>query len=225
MNRQPPQSPAGPAKTDRINNKDVFVLVNILLFLWMCYHVYFDYFVKYKGNSRNWEFYIYAVIIVLGILLVRWLLRSVRIPTWLLILAQISILLHFAGGMAIWQQDRLYNAVIGGIRFDKYVHFYNVFVVVWFFRMIMQDLKTTSRIVDEILIVLCALGLGAVSEIIEYLVTFAVETNGVGHYHNNMQDLIANGLGALFNVLVFNIYCAWVPTRVTDRMAYDEHRN
>jgi hypothetical protein len=45
-------------------------------------------------------------------------------------------------------------------------------------------------------VLLVVLGLGAVIEIVEYVVVLTVPRNGVGGYDNNMQDLIANLCGA-----------------------------
>ena len=51
-------------------------------------------------------------------------------------------------------------------------------------------------------VLLVVLGLGAVVEIVEYLVMLTVPNAGVGGYDNNMQDLIGNLLGGtLFVVL------------------------
>ena len=39
--------------------------------------------------------------------------------------------------------------------------------------------------------------LGAIIEMVEYGVVLTFETNGVGDYDNNMQDLLANFCGSL----------------------------
>jgi hypothetical protein len=48
--------------------------------------------------------------------------------------------------------------------------------------------------------VFSVLGVGAIIEIAEYIVTLTVEHNGVGSYNNNMLDLIANLFGSLFAI-------------------------
>jgi hypothetical protein len=50
--------------------------------------------------------------------------------------------------------------------------------------------------------VLVVLGLGAIIEIVEYIVVLTVPQNGVGGYDNNMQDLLANLAGASSFMLV-----------------------
>jgi hypothetical protein len=51
-------------------------------------------------------------------------------------------------------------------------------------------------------VLLVVLGLGAVVEIVEYFVVLTVAHQGVGDYHNNLQDLVANLVGASTHLLV-----------------------
>ena len=50
--------------------------------------------------------------------------------------------------------------------------------------------------VNNVFVVLVVLGLGGVIEIVEYIVVLTVPAKGVGGYDKNMQDLMANVLGA-----------------------------
>lgn len=189
----------------KITNVDLFALINTLFFLWMCYAAYFDRFIHYRGGNYWWEFFIYAAVI-LAVILAAWqVTRHIPIPAWLLISVQIGIIMHFAGGLAILHEKRLYDKIIFNIRYDKYVHVVNSFLGgVLFYKLYFKKVNPMGWIQDLHLIVML-LGIGTVVEIIEYLVTLTVTTNGVGDYDNNMQDLISNFIGAAISISIIKI--------------------
>jgi hypothetical protein len=49
---------------------DIFILVNIILFVLMCIFVYYDRFIVYRGSENVLEFYIYAMFIFFYITIV-----------------------------------------------------------------------------------------------------------------------------------------------------------
>lgn len=185
---------------------DLFVMLNLLLFLGMCYLVYYDRFLYFRGKEFIGEFYFYAFVIVMAIIAARWLLRKTCPPTWLLVLVEIGILMHFAGGLTFINAHRLYDEIILGIRYDKYVHFFNAFVAACFIRQIWVNRSVTSRLMSELVLLVTVLGLGTIIEIMEYIVTLTIEANGVGNYDNNLQDLIANAAGTVLNIILFSLY-------------------
>ena len=65
-----------------------------------------------------------------------------------------------------------------------------------------------SAWIHALAVVLVVLGLGAVVEIVEYLVVLTVPEHGVGGYDNNMQDLIANALGASLAMVLRGVWRA-----------------
>ncbi len=189
-----------------IRNVDVFVAVNILLFLWMCFEAYYDRFVHYRGSEYIWEFFVYAVAIVFVMLLAWRVIRDFTVPTWLLVMTQIGIAMHFSGGLAMFHESRLYDKIILGIRYDKYVHMVNAMVVGCYVHRV-PWIRTLRRAwLCDLLVVVLVLGLGAVVEIVEYLVTLTVTVNGVGDYDNNMQDLIFNLTGVTFYVTARRVF-------------------
>lgn len=175
---------------------DYFVGFNILLFIGMCWTVYYDRLVAYRGPGNIHEFFLYACAILLTILAVWWYLRRLPFPTWLLAAIQIGILMHFAGAFVPIEGGRLYDATVAGLRFDKYVHAFNSFAGAALMTHLLKATDSRSPLMS-VIIILTVLGAGAVVEIVEYLVTITVKSNGVGPYDNNMQDLIANLIGAL----------------------------
>ncbi len=187
---------------NRICGLDIFAGINALFFLWMCHAVYFDRFVHYRGREYLWEFFVYALIILVLIAVTWKTMRNLQVPAWILVLVQASIVLHFVGGLAVWHEARLYDKIIFNIRYDKYIHFYNSFVcavVLYFFCFRNSQ---TNRWLTSFELIFLVLGIGAFVEIVEYLVTLTIAKNGVGGYDNNMQDMIANFLGSSCCVLV-----------------------
>lgn len=177
---------------------DIFALVNIGLFFFMCYFIYFDRFVRYRGYKYRWEFFVYAVVIF-SLIMFSWKMsRRFSVPGWLLAMVQIGITMHFAGGLAFFGDKRLYDLVILGIRYDKYVHFFNAAVAGLFVQRLPWERVFENQWLSDLPTVLVVLGLGAFVEIVEYIVMLTVTVNGVGLYNNNMQDLIANLAGVTF---------------------------
>jgi uncharacterized membrane protein YjdF len=89
-----------------------------------------------------------------------------------------------------------------GIQYDKYVHFVNAFSTTLLMSRLFQIQGIVLTRVNSLLMMLVVLGLGAVVEIVEYVVVLTVPSNGVGGYDNNMQDLMANFCGSLGFVLL-----------------------
>lgn len=184
---------------------DIFAMLNIGLFFFICYFAYFDRFVKYRGYQYRWEFFVYAVIILLLILFAWKMVRRFYVPGWLLAMAQLGICMHFAGGLAFFHHKRLYDVVIMGVRYDKYVHLVNAAVAGLFVRHLSWERVFKNEWLCDLVAVLLVLGLGAFVEIIEYLVMLTVTVNGVGNYDNNMQDLIANLVGVTLCVFCLRV--------------------
>jgi hypothetical protein len=190
---------------NRISGIDIFSGANVLFFLWMCHGVYYDRFIHYRGYAYIWEFFVYALVI-LAVIAAAWkMLRHSPVPAWMLLMVQIGIVMHFSGGLAVWHETRLYDKVIFNIRYDKYVHFVNAFVCGLVLNHFYFRFLSLARWLKEFQQIIGVLGLGAVVEIVEYLVTLTVVTNGVGGYDNNMLDMIANFTGSVCCVIVIRI--------------------
>jgi len=186
----------------KARNTDVFTAGNVALFLVMCIAVYYDRFLQYRGRGNLHEFAIYAGII-LSLIAVAWLyLRQFHFSNAMLVVVQLGILVHFAGAFLPIDGGRLYDAYVFGIRYDKYVHFLNAFVAAVVVSHVFDRIRAHLPFVRGLAVLLVVLGLGAVVEIVEYVVMLTVPNAGVGGYDNNMQDLIGNLLGGtLFVVL------------------------
>jgi glycerol uptake facilitator-like aquaporin len=55
------------------------------------------------------------------------------------------------------------------------------------------------------ILIFAGLGLGALNEVNEFLVTLVLPINGVGGYMNVALDLVADFLGAIFAVLLLTL--------------------
>lgn len=193
--------------TLKLRNVDIFMLLNLLLFVFMCIFAYYDRFITYRGSENILEFFIYAVLIIIAIMIVGLLLRKFAISSWTLALVQIGILMHFFGGLGIVGESRLYNHYFFSLRYDKYVHFVNCFVAALAVKQLFLKLGLQLKRIENLVIILCVLGFGALFEIVEYLVTKTVANNGVGGYDNNMQDLIANLIGGVCYIGFLKAQC------------------
>lgn len=178
-------------------NTDWFIFINVGLFLLMCYVSYYDRFTKYRGEANVHEFFLYAIFLVGAMLWAERFFKPYTIPTKFLILAQVGITIHFAGGLVIVDGRRIYDLIILGIRYDKYVHFINASALAYALGNMAWFNRWERRIERDLVLFATILGFGAMIEIVEYLVTLTVKTHGVGDYDNNMCDMIANALGTI----------------------------
>ena len=203
-----------------IKNVDLFVLANICLFVLLCILRYYARFVHYRGAPNIGEFFVYAVGIIAVILTLWWYFRRFTFDTSLLVLLEIGILMHFSGAFVHIDGHRLYDAHFLWIRYDKYVHLVNSFVVSILVRKLFVIQKNELDLINRIFILLIVLGLGAIVEIVEYGVTKTVPHNGVGDYDNNMQDLIGNCAGGMFYFWMTSVN--WLPAWLYHIVARDK---
>lgn len=181
----------------KIKKIDFFAMLNLGLFLLMCVFRYYARFIHYRGIEHIEEFFVYASVIICAILLLWWVFRHYPFDAMILVLLQIGIVMHFSGAFVQMDGGRLYDAHVLGIQYDKYVHFVNAFSATLLVSRLFQIQGIALTRVNSLLLMLVVLGLGAVIEIVEYIVVLTVPSNGVGGYDNNMQDLMANFCGAL----------------------------
>jgi len=202
-------------RINTITNVDLFTFFNSLLFFMMTKFVYYDRFITYKGAANIHEFFFYAAVIY-AVILFFWIkLRHVKIPLYILILFEMMILLHFSAAFIEVNGHRLYDLRIFEIRFDKFVHFFNALIgtIITFYFFQKNQCKITTFMM--MMTVFSVLGVGAIIEIAEYIVTLTVEHNGVGAYNNNMLDLVANFFGSVTAVLLFKyILKDYVDSRI-----------
>jgi len=188
-----------------LTNLDFFAFVNTFLFVMMSIFVYYDRFITYRGAANIHEFFFYAIVIFL-VICYAWLkLRYFDIRLSILMLIEITIILHFAGAFVQVDGSRLYDFRFFDIRYDKFVHLINSMIatVVALYLLQKYQIKRTKLILT--VTVLTVLGIGAVIEILEFIVTLTVPHNGVGNYTNNLLDLVANFIGSIIVVSFYGL--------------------
>jgi uncharacterized membrane protein YjdF len=190
---------------DGLAPADLFAGFNVLLFIGMCVAVYYDRFIVYRGRENIIEFFLYAIVVMSAIGIAWLLLRAFRFSGILLLLMEVGILMHFAGGLVHMDGARLYDHFFVGIRYDKYVHFTNSLIGALMLRDFFRRTDMHVPRFEAFIVVLIVLGFGAGIEIVEYVVTKTVPRNGVGGYDNNMQDLIANLAGGLCHAAIWKV--------------------
>lgn len=187
----------------RLTDFDWFMLGNALLWSGV---ILFGY------RWRRLEFYVYVLLVLLQVvgMVAAWApLRRLSYPRWLLLLLQAAIALHLAGGSMFVGGARLYDLNLlphltppawfsQMARYDKLLHAYFAAVGALGLAHVWPQLGlgTGRRTVDLLAIGFLVLGLGGAIEVAEYVGTKLVHLPEVGGYDNNMQDLLANLIGA-----------------------------
>jgi uncharacterized membrane protein YjdF len=159
-------------------------------------------FVHFRGAGHDLEFAFYGFVILAAAAALWWAFRRFEWEWWILVLTASGVLLHIAASSISVGEGRLYDMHVAGLRFDKIVHFYTAFVTAVFVQRVLDFSKVVLGPLRAPAVVLIVLGVGASWEIVEYLVLLTIPHNGVGDYHNNLTDLIANLVGSLLFLCV-----------------------
>ena len=163
----------------------------------------------------NYEFIIYVGIIVLALGLIAISINRVTYSLDALIGLTAWSALHLAGGGVAVGNGRLYDVLLVRLsaaypifRYDQLVHVWGFGVsTLVMFSLLNAGLKRPieRRIGLWIVLVMAGLGMGALNEIIEFLVSILVPRSGVGGYINTSLDLCADFIGALLGVLYIRL--------------------
>jgi hypothetical protein len=191
----------------RMKGFDIFFAINAFLFILMCIFAHYARWTKYAGTGKiaMAEFFFYATVLM-AVATALWIwLRRYHFPWWLLTIIEFGILIQFAGGLIYFGGARLYDHVFFFIRFDKYVHFINSVIAAVAVSEIIKMKGLPINGFTRLLTLLVVLGLGSLIEISEYTVTLTIASNGVGGYDDNMRDMIANGCGGVFFLVLSSI--------------------
>ena len=110
-------------------------------------------------------------------------------------------LAHMVGGLIEVGGEVIYERSLGGgeLRFDKFVHFFGFgFATLAAYELLRARVspegKSSSLAIAALFI---GLGVGAINEMIEFLITLLPGDSNVGGFTNTGWDLVANTLGAL----------------------------
>lgn len=173
-------------------------------------------FTIYYLLNFNLEFLIYIVVIVVITLLVYFSHKKLDYSHGVLWALVAWGAMHMAGGGVPVGDGVLYQVVLLPLsenypifRFDQLVHMFGFGACVFVMRDVLKiDLKTstfTHRFGMGLVLVMGAMGFGALNEVIEFSATVVDPNNGVGGYVNNALDLVFNLLGALVALFILRI--------------------
>jgi hypothetical protein len=168
--------------------------------------IYLPAFTAVALTRSNWEFVLYAGVVLLVALWIFWKQRDVRFDRSTLWGLSLWGFLHMAGGNVPVEDGVLYGLQLVPVllRYDQLVHLIGFGVVTLVcFHLLRPYLRPDTRHWGalSVLVVLMGSGVGALNEIIEYIVDKIVTESGVGGYDNTLRDLIFNLIGGMLAVL------------------------
>lgn len=166
-------------------------------------------------RQLNFEFMLYTgVIVSVGALLV-WKQRTVRLEQPVLWGLTVWGMMHLAGGNVQVGDGVLYNVELirlipqySVLRYDQVVHAFGFGLTTLICHHVLRPWLRTEIVRRRTLliaVVLMGSGLGAINEVVEFIVTESVPETNVGGYTNTMLDLIFNLLGGLGAVCLISI--------------------
>ncbi len=158
-------------------------------------------FVGISLTRKNYEFILYAAVVVA---IAAWILvkqRTVRFDPVILWGLSIWGLLHMAGGNIHVGDGVLYNVQLVPVvlRYDQLVHAFGFGTATLACHHILKNMlkpDIPQRVTLTILVILMGCGVGALNEIVEFIAVLAVPETNVGGYENTLWDLIFNLFGA-----------------------------
>lgn len=180
-------------------------------------------FVCVAFTRANYEFVLYAgVVVILAI----WILaKQPTVRFGGLILWSLSLwgLLHMAGGNVRVGDSVLYNVQLIPVvlRYDQLVHALGFGAATLVCHHVLTGflapgIRATTSLV--ILVAMMGCGVGAINEIVEFIAVKAVPETNVGGYDNTLWDLI-------FNLIGSTIAATWAVTQHQRRPRSARSRN
>lgn len=159
----------------------------------------------------NYEFVVYAAVLYIATFVIYKLAKKISFSQWALWGYATWAILHlFGGGLSIGG-TRLYDLILINIvgepynifKYDQFVHFFCYVAIGLLLSEACKQLKILKGKFGYFIVILAALGVGAVNEIIEFgAVVFLDAAEEVGGYFNTALDLVFNSIGAIIGVLL-----------------------
>ena len=165
------------------------------------FFIYYVAFLIYGAVNGASQTIFYAVFIGGGALLVAHLDGRANLSSIVLWGLAIWGFAHMLGGLVEIGGEAIYERSWGGgeFRFDKVVHFFGFgMATLTGYELIRKRLAPDAE-VRGVAIAACfvGLGVGAINETIEFLITLLPLESNVGGFSNTGWDLVANTLGAV----------------------------
>jgi len=164
---------------------------------------------------HNYEFVIYVGVIIFFMCVIGISIKRVDYTLGALVGLTVWSALHIAGGGITVGSGRLYDVMLIRLsetypvwRYDQLVHIWGFAAsTLVMYSLLTRPLKDTAsnRIALSIVLVMAGLGVGALNEILEFVVSAIVPESGVGGYMNTSLDLCADLVGAVLGLIYIRI--------------------
>ena len=173
--------------------------------------IYVPIFTGIALTRTNYEFLLYAGVILVIAAWILWKQRRVRFDLPILWGLTIWGVLHMAGGNLRVGAGVLYSVELlplapayNVLRYDQFVHMFGFGVATLICHHLLrpylkENLERWWTL--ALLIVLMGSGVGAINEILEFIAVVTMPETGVGGYDNTMLDLCFNLLGGILAVI------------------------
>lgn len=158
-------------------------------------------------SRENYEFLTYVGVTIFFMVLIIITNRKVYYPNFMLWILSFWSLAHMCGGGVLLDGKKLYEFMLLDIvkepylifKYDQFVHitgFAGATLAMYY--LVKPHLKQGHGwVAISVVVVMAGLGVGALNEIVEFLVSVIVGDTGVGGYINTSLDLVSDLLGAL----------------------------
>ena len=163
----------------------------------------------------NYEFIIYVGVIIVALILVGATINKVDYTLASLVGLTVWSAMHLAGGGVVVGEGRLYDVMLVPLSETYPVFRYDQLVHIWGFGastlvmyvLLKRPLGNASRnpVAVSIVLVMAGLGMGALNEILEFVVSICVPQSGVGGYLNTSLDLCADLVGAILGLIYIRL--------------------
>lgn len=185
------------ASYPRILPVDVLVGGNVLALGVWAILFYYRLFLTLHSTGNPIEFLFYAGITLAATLVLWRRVRRLDLGWKALGPLQVLLVLHMLGGITSSHGVRLYDCHVAfGLTYDKVVHAYAGFAAALVVFTVLSRSLPRHVPFANLVSVLVVMGIAALWELVEYAAYALIPLSGVGGYDNNMQDMLANLLGA-----------------------------
>ena len=168
---------------------------------------------------QNYEFLIYVGVLVFFMWLIIHSAPKVDYPTSLIWGLTIWSIIHMSGGGIVIGGVRLYDMILIPIlgepynifRYDQFAHIFGFAVATILMYSLLKPIlmeKLDKFKALSFVVVMAGMGAGALNEVIEFVASLLIATNGVGGYMNTSLDLVSNmigAVGAMAYLLIFEV--------------------
>ena len=172
--------------------------------------IYYPALVAYGAVSGTASTIFYAVFVGGLALVVAALYPRIRFTPLVLWSLALWGLAHMVGGLIEIGGEVVYEIELGAdqVRFDKLVHFFGFGAATLAAYEVLRSTIASESSLGSVALgaFFVGLGLGAVNETVEFLITLLPGENNVGGFTNTGWDLVANAMGAAL--------AAWLAPRI-----------